>query len=218
MAERFDERPSIQVPAKVGAEWKVVRLVHFGVRGGIEREFLSGLLTGEGAEQQVVQLITTNDPMRFPHEFAIAVDENGQSGVLCEYYGGYGSGCTIRLTRFTIEKPLYTGTDPERFIDGLYEADLKRGEAGLRRDGIGRRIASNKIIETEFRMRGRNGEALPLSVRTSTEMSLSLGPKSVAIALRISHLGERGDDALTAVFDRATKKWIPTTALSVKPN
>jgi len=133
---------------------------------------------------------------------------------------GNDSTCRIRLTRFRIEEPLYTGADPEGFVRGLYEADAKQEAAllGLHSEGIRRRIFANRIIETEFTMRGVDGERLPLNLRKSEEMGLSLSAKSLAIALRISYIHERGDDVFTAVLDRATKKWIRTAALSVKPD
>jgi len=73
-------RPPVQTVARVGAQWEVVRLVHFGAKG----EVVSCLLAGEGDQQQIVQIIPVAFITDAPYEYAIAVDEGGHSSVLCE--------------------------------------------------------------------------------------------------------------------------------------
>lgn len=215
---RFGVPRAVQAAAKVGDQWEVVRLVHFGF--GAPGRFMSCLVAGADDQQRIVQVINWNHVTEFPYAFAIAVDEGGQSGVLCEYYDHRDSTCRIRLTQFMIQEALYTGADPEGFVGRLYQADPKQEATahGLRREDLDQRMLANKVIETEFTMRRVDGAKLPVTLRRDYEMSLSLSAKSIAIALRIGVIQGRGDDVLTAVLDRSTKKWIPTAALSVKPD
>lgn len=83
--------------------------------------------------------------------------------MLCDYYGGSGSDCRIRLTQFTIQKSLYTGADPEGFVRGLYDGKQETATTVRQREDIDRQIRENTIIESEFTMRGVDGAPLPHS-------------------------------------------------------